>query len=235
LEHTIGIKPSLVVILLNIPLFVTAYKLFGKEFIKSSVLGTVVFSLALEFSNIFVFSGDFIVICIAGSVLTGFGMGIVLMNESTTGGTDIAARILELYFPNFSVGKLILAVDGSIAALSAIIFRNFELAVYAAIALYISSVIVDRLVEGVDFAKATYIISSKSTDISENILTKMQRGVTGFKGAGMYSKKDTIILLCIVKNYELATLKKCIFEIDSNAFLITADVREVMGKGFRLL
>lgn len=233
LEHTIGIRPSVVVLILNIPLFITAFLYLGKKFIISSTWGTLAYSLALELTQGYAFYGEFPVLCVLGGVLTGIGMGIVLKSDATTGGTDVAARLLKLNFAHLSVGKLILLVDGFIVTASAIVFRNLNLAVYATISLYITTIIVDRMIEGIDFAKAIYIISNKNEEISSEIMSKISRGVTGLKGIGMYSKEETTVLLCILKNYELAALKKIVSDIDNKAFFITCDAREVMGEGFK--
>lgn len=233
LEHTIGIRPSVVVLVLNIPLFITAFVYLGRKFVLTSILGTVSYSIALEITQVYSFYGDNLIVSVLGGVLTGIGLGIVFKSDATTGGTDVAAKLLKINFPHISVGKLILIIDGIIITLSAIVFKNLNLAVYATISLYITTIIVDRMIEGIDFAKAVYIISEKNQEISSNIMSKINRGVTGLKGIGMYSKEDTTILLCVLKNYELAKLKSIVYEIDDKAFFITCDVREVMGEGFK--
>jgi uncharacterized membrane-anchored protein YitT (DUF2179 family) len=161
-------------------------------------------------------------------------MGIVLTGEATTGGTDIIARIMKLYYPHFSVGRLILLIDGIIVLSSAVIFKEFEIAIYSAISLYIATIFIDKIIDGIDFAKAVYIISDKSETISKNIISNMKRGVTGISSKGMYTNKSTNMLMCVVKGYEVATLKNCIYQTDKNAFIIISDVSEVMGEGFKL-
>lgn len=234
----------------NVPLFLTGFKSRGRSFTIRSLYGAVLLSILVDVSAPFtdrlvkVYLVDFdksmavpdlLLNGLIGGVIMGFGLGIVLKEDATTGGTDLAASILKKLFPRRTFGELILMLDGSVILFATVAFRSVKLGLYAAISLYIATKTIDAYMEGFHFGKSLMIISDCSERISERLMHDVNRGVTGLNGMGMYSKKNKTVLLCVVKKQEITIVKDIVKECDPDAFVLLSDVREVLGEGFEPL
>lgn len=222
---------------LNVPLFVFGFKLVGRTFAIRTAYSLALFSALAGlipipqpgdlFGNIDIFLGS-----LYGGVLMGAGIGLVVRCGGSTGGTDMAARILSSKAKNMSVGGLVFAIDFFVIAAAGIEFDPMH-ALYAIASLYVSSKLIDFITVGLNEAKAFYIISDKGDEIADMILKTMGRGVTSLCAKGVYSGKDRDVLLCVLKwRSEGPKLKSLVKSIDEHAFVIVADVKEVLGEGF---
>ncbi|MDD4570323.1 MAG: YitT family protein [Tepidanaerobacteraceae bacterium] len=217
---------------LNIPLFFAGVVFLGKGFGIKTLVGGLLFSIFTEITADFpVLTQDLMLSTVYGGIILGLGMGIVFKVRGSTGGTDLASMILNRFIPSISVGQGILIVDFFVIILSGIAF-NWELAMYAWIALFISSKVIDLIQEGFNYAKAVYIISVKSEEISKKILTEMERGVTLLEAKGGYTSHNKYVLLCVITRLEVSKLKNIVYQLDPQAFVIVHDVHEVLGEGF---
>lgn len=218
--------------IINIPLFIIALKVKGKNFISKTLFATICFTIALYIIPSFnIQNEDIFLASITGGVIGGTGLGLVFLTSASTGGTDLMSSIIQHYFRHYSIAQILAVLDGGIVLLGAVIF-GINKAVYAIIAVYITSKIMDNILEGLKFAKLAYIISDEYETIAKVIMKNMDRGVTGIKSVGMYSKSNKQMLFCVVSKKEIAKLKEVVSKIDNKAFLIISDVREVMGEGF---
>ena len=227
-----GIPLYITNIMINIPLFVIAFLRKGTTFGKRSFFATIFLSVALYGTGfISPITGDIMLASIFGGIIGGIGLGMVFMAYSTTGGTDLAASIIQKFFRHISVAQLMLFIDAFIIMLGLFIFGP-EKAMYAIISVFIIAKVIDAMLEGVHFSKAAIIISDKYEEISTAIIKEVDRGVTGLNGSGMYTKMSKMVLLCVVSKREIVHLKEVVREIDKNAFIIVSDVKEVLGEGF---
>ena len=230
LEYSAGINPSVVVLGLNIPLFLGAFRVSGKEFLFKSMIGALALSVMIEvFDSIPKITDSLLIASIAGGALVGTGVGIAMKSGGTTGGTDIAVLLIKRVLPELSTGKLFMLIDGVIITASVLVTKNFDLGVYALIALGLSARIIDYILEGGDFAKGVLIVTKQWDKVSREVMKELVRGVTGIDSTGMYTGKNMKTLLCVVKRNEVAKLKKIVINIDENAFFILFDAREVWG------
>ncbi|HHT89477.1 MAG: YitT family protein [Bacillota bacterium] len=220
-------------LLLNIPLFLLSWKIIGPVFGAKTLFGTLAMSVFVDlFNQIAVpMTEDLLLAAIYGGVLSGIGLGIAFRAGGSTGGTDMAAQLVARFFPT-SVGQALLIVDGMVIVLAGIAF-GLELAMYALIAVFITTKTVDVVQEGPNYAKACLIISDHPEPIGESIMQRLERGVTMLDGRGMYTKYDKEVLLVIVSRMEIAAVKSIVAEVDRKAFVIIYDVHEVLGEGFR--
>jgi uncharacterized membrane-anchored protein YitT (DUF2179 family) len=234
LYYLLEIKVGVLMLLLNIPLFLFGIKYLGGSFGIKTLYSTIMLSVFVD-HPIFItkITSDILLASVFGGVVMGVGLGIVFYAGATTGGTDLAAKIARSFFPHISVGKLLLFFDAIVILFAAIVFKNYDIALYAVITLYLSAKVIDVILEGVDFAKAVLIISSKPHEISQKIIHELERGVTTLKGLGGYSGNDKEILLCIMRKNEIPKIKELVKNIDIDAFIVLYDVREVLGEGFR--
>jgi len=219
-------------IVVNIPLFIIGTFLKGKGFVGKTLFSTFYLSFALYYTRFIpIPTNDLLLSSIFGGILGGAGLGIVFYANATTGGTDLAASILKLYFKHINIGTIMVFIDGIIIILGTFVF-GIEKAMYAIISIYITGKIVDNILEGIHFSKVAFIISEHSEIIANELMSNINRGVTSLNGKGMYTKDDKQVLFCVVSKKQIVVVKEIVKEIDSSAFVIVADVREVLGEGF---
>lgn len=217
----------------NVPLLFLAYRFLGKDFLGKTVFATIYLSVALIYTKwIPVFHGDMTLIAVYGGIVCGVGIGFVFRAMGSTGGTDLAATILHRFYKHIPVSQAIFVMDAVIIALGFFIF-GAQKAMYAVISVFITSKCIGTMLEGMSFAKAAFIISDYAQEIAQILLSDMDRGVTALYGKGMYSGKEKEILLCVFSQREVTKVKQTVNEIDKNAFLLLADMKEVLGEGFQ--
>lgn len=222
------------VLILNIPLFILAWIKNGKKFFLDSIVGTSFLSLFLNlFENINSVTHSGFLACIYGGILSGIGTSIVLKSNASTGGSDLLAQIVKSYKTDIKPGTIIVLIDTIVVLISTIIFREIEIGLYSAIAIFIMGKVIDLFFEGIDFAKMMIIISPEFQEISNTINKEIRRGTTAIYGKGMYKEEEKKLLLCVVSRGEVREIRKIINEIDKDAFLIITNAREVYGKGFK--
>lgn len=220
-------------LLLNAVLFIIGYKYLGKSALLKTAYGVICLSLFLELtSRIPQISQDYLICAISGGLIMGLGVGIVIRCGGSTGGSDLAAILLNKLIPHFSISKLILIIDLIIIAISALVFQSYKIAFYSAASLYVFTKIADYILTLGDLAKSIYIFSDKAEEISRAIMMHFRRGVTGMHCKGMYSSNDKLMLICISTPKELPFMINLIHAIDPSAFISISDVRKVFGKGF---
>lgn len=192
-----GLPIGTIVIILNVPLFVLGWRFIGKDFLFSSVYATAVSSLMIDgLAAVHTFKPmEPILACLYGGVIIGVSCGIMLREGATTGGTELAARLLKLKLESLSIGTLCLAIDILVTVTYALIFRDLTRALYGMISLSLISVSIDKVVYGPNAAKVAYIISDCHEELTRRLL-ELDRGVTLLQGKGAYSGKDKQVILC---------------------------------------
>ena len=222
------------VILLNVPLFILGIRRQGFRLLLDSVLAMSLSSvfidliaLAVKFKPI----EDHLVACLIGGGMVGLSMGILLMVGATTGGVELAARLLKYHFRHISIGKLCLFIDLMVIALYTAVFRNINDGLYAAIAMYISSLAMDAVVYGRNSSKVACIICSDGHYIKKRLI-ELDFGVTSIRASGGYSDNVKSILVCAFKPSRISELKSAIMELDKTAFVIICNAEDIFGEGF---
>ena len=234
LYKSLGFPVSLSVLFINLFLFILGGKFLSRESFYKTVAATAFLSVLLEImSDLTPVTENRLLASVYGGVLFGIGTGLTVSNGGSTGGTDLAAVIIHRWTKTFSVARIILIIDFFVILFSGIVFRDYEIMLYAAISLYIASHIADDIIEGVNFTKLVYVISDKSELIADRIMETLGRGVTSLSGTGMYKKKDVSVLMCAIRKNEFVKFKTIVNSIDKNAFIILTDAREVLGEGFK--
>ena len=233
LNHLTRLPIGIWILILNVPVIIWGLMHFNKQYMVYSLIGMFLLSLFVEvFSFLPKITEDILLSAVYGGGLMGLGIGLVFGSGWTTGGTDIVAQILKKKFPAVSVGKFVLIIDTFVIAVAGITFGKWEVLLYSAIALYISSFIIDIIAEGGNAAKVAYIISKQQKEIATAISQRLDRGTTLLHGWSFYSGEEKTVLLCVVRKYEVPQLKSIIKETDKGAFVIVSDAREVLGNGF---
>ena len=219
-------------LVLNVPLFLLAALIKGKKFVARTAVATVLLSAWLYVIPLWnLAEGDYVLSAIFGGVICGVGMGMVLLARATTGGTDMLAALIQHKLRHYTIMQIICVIDGIIVAVGIYSF-GVKAALYAIVAIYVTSKVSDTLMEGMKYSKAVFIVSDRYKEISDAIMTQMDRGVTGLDAVGMYSGDEKCMLYCVVSKKEIVQLKQIVVKMDPNAFVIVTDAREVLGEGF---
>ncbi|MGQ9532316.1 MAG: YitT family protein [Desulfotomaculales bacterium] len=235
LHHLVGVPVGATMLALNVPLFIMGIYRLGFGFGFRTLYGTVALSLAVDGMGPFlpVPTREPLLACLYGGVLVGIGLGLVFRAKGTTGGTDLAAAILRTYVGIINIGQILFLVDGAVVLATGVAFRSPELAMYSLITIFVSAVVIDAVQQGLGYAKAFFIISEQAGTIGEAVLKELERGATALAGRGLYTGREREVLLVVVNRAEVTRLKEIVYRTDPRAFIVVADVREVLGEGFK--
>ena len=236
LNHFSPVIPiGTVVLVINIPLFLLGWKFLGWRTLVSSLFAMTATSLLVDLiAALYTFPAmDPMLAAIFGGVLLGVSMGMIFSKGATTGGTDLISRLLKLPFAWLPMGKIIMVVDLVMLLATAAAFQSVNSAMYGIIALYISTVVMDSMLYGLDKSKVAYIITATPRIMAEEIDRQLGRGVTFLRGEGSFSGKEKLVLMCAFKQRQIVPLKALVHELDQDAFLIVCEAHEVLGQGFR--
>lgn len=228
---------GVVTFLINLPLLLAAWRFLGRQFTVRTFITVIMLSgvMDLLMPILPTYTGDAILAALFGGVCCGAGLGLVFMRGSTTGGTDIGCRLLQLRYPHMPVGKLILLLDAFVLALSALVYENIETLLYGMIAIFTSTQVIDKVLYGMDSGRMLLVMSDHSREIADQIIARVGRGVTFLNGEGAFSGAQRQVLLCAVRSTQYHRIKTIVNEIDPNAFWIAAEASEILGYGFNSL
>lgn len=223
------------VIVLNVPLFILGWKFIGGRLLVSSLYAMFVSSVFIDLLTPLREWEPMepLLACIFGGLSLGASLGLIFLQGATTGGTDLLARLLKLKLAWLPMGKLLMGIDLAVIVAVSVTFRTLYAALYGLVALYISSIVMDGVLYGMDTAKVAYIISDRNQEISNAIVKDLDRGVTILHGQGAYTGAEKNVLMCAFKQREIAAIKATIKDIDPAAFVIVCNAHEVLGEGFR--
>ncbi|WP_297417716.1 YitT family protein [Clostridium sp.] len=225
---------GIVSLVLNILLFIVALIFidgkFGVKTIYASLgLSAIIWGIE-KFMKPAAITDDLIIATIFGALLSALGLALVFNENASTGGTDILAKMLNIFF-HLEMGKSLLTVDFVITLASVFVF-GINVALYSLLSIILLGLIVDRVIEGFNVCKSVFIVSKNNEEISKYIIDTLDRGCTFLKGIGAYSGEESDILYAVLSRNQFIKLKKYIKEIDPKAFITVGEVHEVLGEGF---
>ena len=221
------------IIVLNLPLFLLSWTKVGRHWLYATLYATLVSSGMIDLlAGVYTFRPmEPMLAAVYGGVIVGLGCGLMLRYSATTGGTELAARLLKLKLPGLSIGTLCLAIDTIVVVSYAAVFRDLTQALYAMVALFIISKVMDRVVYGGNGAKMAYIISEQYEAITAKLL-ELDRGVTLLEGRGGFSGRPKNVILCAFSRAQIVSIKSIVKQADPDAFIIVCDAYEILGEGF---
>ena len=235
LNHIFPFLPvGLSIFALNIPLFIAAKRALGNKFLFKTFFATLLFTLAIDAgSAVFPpYRGDVLLSALFCGVLSGTGLGLVLLAGATTGGTEIVALLVRQKRPFSSVGSIMLAFDLAVVAASWAVFGRLESVMYAAVTLFVSSKSIDLVLYGAGHNKLIFVITSKGESLSSKITAEVGRGLTELSVKGGYTGDEKKLLLCAARASEATLINKIIKETDPLAFTVITEAGDVFGEGF---
>ena len=235
INHFTGFPVGMMSLIINIPLFIVAWKHFGLPFLVGSLVGTVLSSV---FVDIFALTGivmthDPMLASIIGGVIKGFGYGLIFFVGASTGGIDIVAKFLRQRNQHINFGTIILIIDVAIVTAYALVLNKYESAMYSLIGMFVVSRVVDLVLYGIDNSSICYIISENSEALIKQITTgHIHRGVTILEGEGAYSHRKKEVIMCVIKRTQIPEIRRIVRNVDEKAFFIVTDAKNVFGNGF---
>lgn len=222
------------IMLLNVPIMALGLWKFGFKFLISTIYCTYISSF---FTNLLsgygALTSDKLLAALAGGTIMAVSLGMVFKAGATTGGVDIVVKVMRLKYKHLKTGNLYLMMDAAVVILSGIMFRNLETALYAAVTIFVNSVVLDTVLYGKDGAKMIYIISDHPKQITERLLADLDIGVTSLHGEGAYSGKEKEVLMCVMRKPLAPKAQQIVKEEDAEAFMIVSDATEIFGQGYK--
>jgi len=216
---------------INVPLFVLGWRSVGWRFALRSFIAMLLLSLFIDLTPVYDLTGNVMHASVFGGLAMGVGLGMVVRAGSTTGGTDMAAKMIHNRIGFASIASILLAIDGMVVVIAAIAF-GVEAGLWALITLFIATKAMDAVIKGFNTALQFMIISNQSEEIVRRIHSDIDRGCTRLMAEGTYSGKSVGTLICVLSRTEAPRLKKIVAEIDPRAFVTVCDVHEALGEGF---
>ena len=229
-----GFPVGVFTILMNIPLFLLAWKKLGRRFVVLTAVCMGLSSVSIDLLEKVArpLTEDPMLAAVYGGVIKGAGFGLIYTTGATTGGAGVPARLRRRKYPHINFGTFSLGINAVIILSFAVIFRRFDSSMYTLICMYISSKVISLILYGPIDSRLCYIISDRSDEVRSAITGRLGRGATMLQGHGAWSGKEEQVILCVVKPPQLARLRALVREIDESAFLVVSDARSVYGKGF---
>lgn len=248
LQNTVGWDVGIMYFVLNVPLFIIALIMFGFRFISKTFISMTLVSFFIELiSKVFptlkylpdnADPAVGLIAAICAGVGGGLGLAIIFLRGATTGGTEIAAKVLRKWIPGAPFGKLLFGIDLCVVLSGYIIFKVQHVpqaensVIFSLIAIFLTSTVIDAVLDGNSVARVALIISDKTNDIKHNLLEGLGRGVTVIRAAGGYTNKEVYVIMCALRRHQVQSCRAIVKECDSNAFLIILHATEVLGEGF---
>ncbi|MFI3313769.1 MAG: YitT family protein [Eubacteriales bacterium] len=221
------------VIVMNIPLFILAYRHVGRGFFMGSLVGMLTSSIMVDvFAHLDGIQSEPLMACIFGGIMIGVGMGIVFKQGASTGGTDIVGRLVKKKFPYLPMGKAMFFSDAVVLVATGIVFQDVNKMMYSAVALFVITTVMDVIIYGQNNCGVAMIVSDKAEELSAQIVDQLGRGVTLLNGKGVYTGQAKQVIMCAVKNQQVGQLEALAVAIDPKAFVIMQKAHQVLGDGF---
>ncbi len=225
------LNPAYVQWVINIPLLILGVVIVGKEFSLKTLVGTFFVPFVIWVTADMKLSMDNpLLSAIYGGIMLGVGLGIVYRANGSTGGTALIAQLVKK-FTGLSSGFSQLLVDGLVVLTSAFVF-DFELALYAMIAIYVTSKVIDFVQLQTSPTKLLLIITDKEEEVQAIIKNEINRGLTKIKSIGGYSNQEKTMILCVVEQSEAVYFKKLLQKHEPTSFVIFLNASEILGRGF---
>ena len=228
-----SIPTGTIIFLINVPLMLLAWWKLGFKMIVSTMFVTVFSSALVDVMAAFgAISNDLLLSAIFGNSLVAAGMALIFKAGATSGGTDIIVKLIKIKYRHASTGTLFFITDAIVVVSSIFVFKNFEVGMYAVLAMVVFTIVFDKLIYGADGAKMVHIMSDKKDIIAQRIMA-LEIGLTFVKGYGGFTKSEKDVILCVVKKPMLPKVQDIVKEEDPFAFIIVSSATEVLGEGYK--
>ncbi len=237
LHQIIPLSIGLITLIINVPIFIIAWRRFGFRSLVLTGIATLLFSFLLDIVSpyLITYTGNRLLASIFGGVLLGAGIGMMFVRGVTSGGTDLISMIMKRPFPQIPSGTMLVIIDSIVILIAVLIFKDIEVALYSTVTIFVQGKVIDAMQQGIDYAKIVLIITEKPKEILQILAMEKGRGVTEFTAKGGFSGKEKTMLLTVARRSEISDTLRTVKQIDPRAFTILHDATEVHGEGFKEL
>lgn len=220
---------------INVPLVIIGFIVLGKAFTAKTFKSVIIMSFVLDYVVIHfpLYTGDVLLASLFGGVAMGAGLALVFMRGSTTGGTDILAKLIQLKAPHVPIGRMLLILDCFVLLAAAVVYGNIDASLFGLIAMFASAQVMDNILYGLENGKMVHIVSVKNDEIVKDIIAHLNRSATILKSRGAYSGAETDTIMVVVRKTEYFKLKTLVHSHDPNAFMIVTEAGEIIGEGWK--
>ncbi len=234
-NYLLDLPTGFVTLLLNLPLFVWAGVKLGWRFLRKTAFATILMSVFIDVAAKIVpaYTGDRLLAALYGGIIGGASLALVFMRGGSTGGFDIIAKLVSLRFPLFSIGRLLLLLDGVVVAAAMLAYNDVETALYTIVTLFVSSRVIDGFIYGAQRGQVALIVTDKPDEMKAQLFEIVGRGATLLDAKGGWRGTDCSVVMCAVRGSEVAKLHRAVRAADKHAFVMLADASEIAGEGFR--
>ncbi len=234
INHLFGTPIGTMSLIINIPLLVVAYKKIGRSYGLNTLRTVFIHSILMDnaFWWVVPYTENNVIAALFGGVLIGSAIGVMMMRGGSTGGTDIAGRLIQKQAPHIPIGKILIMIDVVVLGLSVAVYKNLEPAMLGMITMFVATKVIDSLLYGMDSGTMMFIVSDKAQEIGQGIYTQIGRGATLLSAKGAFTGDDRQVVLCAVRRNQSVKLRRVVYQIDSNAFIMTTEANEILGFGF---
>ena len=234
--HLWGLPIGRTALLLNIPIALICFPILGRQYFLRSVRTIIITSVIMDYlAPLYpVYTGDRMLAGVCAGVLSGLGSALIYMRETSTGGADFIMLSIKALKPHFSLGKITFIMDGLIVLLGTVmVSRDIDSLIYGMIITFLLSVVVDKVMYGIDAGKMTLIVTDQAQEVADMIDQVTGRGCTFLKGEGSYTKEEKAVVMCACNNKQMYQVLRAVQAADEGAFMIVLESSEVHGEGFR--
>lgn len=235
-NHLFPVIPTGVMIFAcNIPLFIISWIVFGKHFILRTIIATALNSVFMDLipNLIPAYEGEKLICALFGGLLCGIGLGLVFRHGATTGGMDIATRLVRLKLPHISTGTMTLVLDFFVILFAGLCYKSVDSILYSVIVVFMSGKAMDAVIAGMGHGRMLMIVSDHPQEITADIIKETGRGVSLLPVQGGFTGEEKKMLLCVVRAHEVAKIRKIVKRYDEHPFIIITESGEVLGLGFK--
>lgn len=220
---------------INVPLVIIGFIVLGKAFTAKTFKSVIIMSFVLDYVVIHfpLYTGDVLLASLFGGVAMGAGLALVFMRGSTTGGTDILAKLIQLKAPHVPIGRMLLILDCFVLLAAAVVYGNIDASLFGLIAMFASAQVMDNILYGLENGKMVHIVSAQNDEIAKDIIAHLNRSATILKSRGAYSGADSNTIMVVVRKTEYFKLKSLVHSHDPNAFMIVTEAGEIIGEGWK--
>lgn len=238
ISHITSIPTGTLVLAMNIPLLILAWRRFGRHFVFLTIYATLLSSLVMDLlapiaASVSPLTDDLTVIALCGAALDGLGLGLVFHAGGSTGGSDIIVKFLRQKYRYIRTGVMSLIINSAVVAATFFAFGDLEVTIYSAVAMFAAGFVLDKVLYSGDSAKLVFVISDKSSEITGEILSSMRIGVTLLSGEGAYTGQPKRVIMCVAKKHTFPKLRDIVKKLDPNAFVIVSSATEIFGEGYK--
>lgn len=233
-------------LLLDVPLLLISFWLFGGKFGVKTITAALIIPVIMDSLTYIIgdknpvtmlggsinLTDDILLACIFGGVIMGAGVSLILKSHATSGGTDIVAMIVSKYM-HIPISKSLLMVDSLVVAFGLIVFGDWKVPLYSLITIYVSTKVIDLIIEGGSGDKLLFILSSRNEEIRNYIIDDLSRGGTFVKSAGMYTDSPKDMIFVVVSRREVTLMQDFVRKCDPNSFMVVVNAHETLGDGFK--